>query len=249
MKLVAMVGTQSKASPSQTLLAMMKKRYANQAVIEVAPIHGMPMFDETAAKMPAEVAGLAHQIAAADGVIIATPEYAQWMPAALKSVLEWFSRMPQLFEDKPVMVIGVSADDTGAAFAAASVKQVLSAAGLSANVLGGGQFALRQANAAFVNGTLRDQAALDQLDRDFTRFAIFVRKQMSVDAQTSPTQAYLNLNTDVVTGASEETDAQTGASEAVDPDTESENNDKSEGDQPREATTSEQDATTGASEH
>lgn len=215
MKLVAMVGTQSEASPSQTLLAMMKKRYANQAVIEVAPIHGMPMFDETAAKMPAEVAGLAHQIAAADGVIIATPEYAHWMPA----------------------------------LATASVKQVLSAAGLSANVLGGGQFALRQANAAFANGTLRDQAALDQLDRDFTQFAIFVRKQTSVDAQTSPTQAYLNLNTDVVTGASEETDAQTGASEAVDQDTESENNDKSEGDQPQEAPMSEQDATTGASEH
>lgn len=63
----------------------------------------MPLYDgdiEATSGLPAGVKALGAKIAAADGLIIATPEYNGSIPGVLKNVVDWLSR------DKPMSLAG-----------------------------------------------------------------------------------------------------------------------------------------------
>ncbi len=96
----------------------------------------VPMFDEDLEQRepdgPAGVRALRASIAAADGLIIATPEYNHAMPGVLKNALDWLSReSPQgeVLMEKPVAVLGASAGPWGTRLAQASLRQVLHTCG------------------------------------------------------------------------------------------------------------------------
>lgn len=69
----------------------------------------LPLYDEdieTGPGIPAEVQRLAEQIAAADAVIISTPEYNKAPPGVLKNALDWVSRTKlKPFRDQPVAIV------------------------------------------------------------------------------------------------------------------------------------------------
>ena len=74
MNLVGIVGTNSERSTNRKLLRFMAEHFAPQAAIEVLEIKDLPAFDEPENKTaPAAVVAFSKKIAAADGVIIATP--------------------------------------------------------------------------------------------------------------------------------------------------------------------------------
>ncbi len=96
----------------------------------------VPMFDEDLEQRepdgPAGVRSLRASIAAADGLIVATPEYNHAMPGVLKNALDWLSReSPQgeVLLEKPVAVLGASAGPWGTRLAQASLRQVLHTCG------------------------------------------------------------------------------------------------------------------------
>lgn len=76
----------------------------------------LPWYDgdhETSHGIPAEVQRLADQIAAADAVVIATPEYNRAPPGVLKNALDWVSRTKgRPFRDKPLAIVS-AADGPG----------------------------------------------------------------------------------------------------------------------------------------
>ena len=74
---------------------------------------------------------LREAIAAADAVLIATPEYNHSIPGQLKNALDWASRpfLENVLRNKPVAVIGASTGNYGAIWAQAEVRKVLSAIG------------------------------------------------------------------------------------------------------------------------
>jgi len=79
--------------------------------IELASLRDIPLYDDDvrAAGMPASVVALQHSIAAADAVVIATPEYNYSVSGVLKNAIDWVSRTePQPFIDKPVAILGAS---------------------------------------------------------------------------------------------------------------------------------------------
>jgi chromate reductase, NAD(P)H dehydrogenase (quinone) len=80
---------------------------------------------------PAAVAGFRRAIAAADGVLIATPEYNGSIPGQLKNALDWASRpyRDSALTGKPVAVIGASPSPGGAASAQADLRRVLARSG------------------------------------------------------------------------------------------------------------------------
>jgi chromate reductase, NAD(P)H dehydrogenase (quinone) len=74
---------------------------------------------------------LREAIAAADAVLIATPEYNSSIPGQLKNALDWASRPfpDHVLRNKPVAVIGTSTGVFGAVWAQAEVRKVLAATG------------------------------------------------------------------------------------------------------------------------
>jgi chromate reductase len=93
----------------------------------------VPPYDEDGDVDPAPeaVASLREAIAAADAVLIATPEYNHSVPGVLKNALDWASRpfATNAFRDKPVAVIGSSTGLFGAVWAQAEMRKVLTAMG------------------------------------------------------------------------------------------------------------------------
>jgi len=83
--------------------------------IEIETIKGIPLYDgdvEAASGIPAPVAALKDKIAAADGLLLVTPEYNNSMPGVFKNAIDWLSRpasdIPRVFGGKPVGMIGAS---------------------------------------------------------------------------------------------------------------------------------------------
>jgi chromate reductase len=80
---------------------------------------------------PGAVCELRDAIAAADAVLIATPEYNHSVPGHLKNALDWVSRpfATNTLRNKPVAVMGASTGMFGAVWAQAELRKVLAAIG------------------------------------------------------------------------------------------------------------------------
>ena len=93
----------------------------------------VPPYDEDADIEPAPpaVAALRRQIAAADALLISTPEYNASIPGVLKNAIDWASRpFPQnALRGRPVAVVGASTGLFGAVWAQAELRKVLHHAG------------------------------------------------------------------------------------------------------------------------
>ena len=110
----------------------------------------LPPYDPDLDVDPADpaVARLRDDIDAADGVLIATPEYNGSIPGVLKNALDWASRPfpDNALRGKPVAVIGASTGLFGAAWAQAEMRKVLEIIGADVIDL---ELPVGQADAAF----------------------------------------------------------------------------------------------------
>jgi chromate reductase, NAD(P)H dehydrogenase (quinone) len=86
-----------------------------------------PFSEDIEHEPPASVLALREAIAAADAVLIATPEYNGSLPGQLKNALDWVSRPvgTSPLRGKPVAVIGGSPGMFGAVWAQAEARKVL----------------------------------------------------------------------------------------------------------------------------
>jgi chromate reductase len=92
----------------------------------------IPPYDEDDVdERPAAVAHLDAEVAAADAVLISTPEYNSSIPGQLKNALDWLSRPLESspLRNKPAAVIGASTGMFGAVWAQAETRKILSAIG------------------------------------------------------------------------------------------------------------------------
>jgi NAD(P)H-dependent FMN reductase len=83
-------------------------------VIRIGTIEGIPLYnaDVEAADFPTAVALLQQQIAAADGLLLVSPEYNNSLPGVTKNAVDWLSRpsgsLRNVFRNKPIGLIGAS---------------------------------------------------------------------------------------------------------------------------------------------
>jgi chromate reductase len=118
----------------------------------------LPPYDADFDADPAHpaVARLRAEIAEADGILIATPEYNGSIPGVLKNALDWASRPfpDSVLRGKPVAVIGASTGLFGAVWAQSETRKVLSVIG--ADVIDT-ELPIGQADSAFAaDGQLAD---------------------------------------------------------------------------------------------
>jgi len=164
LKLIAIVGTNSKRSTNRQLLQYMQKHFADKAENKPAD-----------KQIPAEATEIAAKIEAADGVIIGTPEYDHSIPAVLMSALAWISYGVFPLLNKPVMITGASYGTLGSSRAQLQLRQILNAPEIKANVLPD-EFLLSHSLQAFdQNGDLVDLDVIKKLDAIFDDFRVFVK--------------------------------------------------------------------------
>lgn len=133
-----------------------------------AALADIPLFDEDLEFAthggPEGVRSLRSAVAAADGILIATPEYNQSLPGVLKNTIDWLSRPApdEVLAGKPVAITGVSAGRWGTRLAQAALRQVLAAT--ESQVMPAPMLFVRDAAQLFDDGDgLCDAAALQSL--------------------------------------------------------------------------------------
>jgi chromate reductase, NAD(P)H dehydrogenase (quinone) len=112
---------------------------------------------------PEAVEALRQRLAAADAVLIATPEYNGSIPGVLKNALDWASRPldANALRNKPAAVIGASTGAFGAVWAQADLRKVL---GLIGARVVEGELAVGHAQERFdADGHLVEQDHREQL--------------------------------------------------------------------------------------
>ena len=137
---VGIVGSLRKQSFNRSLL---------NAAIELAPpglalsegrIESIPLYDADleAVDIPVAVEALKGQVAAADGILLFTPEYNGSFPGVLKNVMDWVSRPPQdqdrVLRGKPVGLLGATPGENGHGLRPVGMAAGISGAGTVAVV-------------------------------------------------------------------------------------------------------------------
>lgn len=137
-----------------------------------------PYCEDTESATPVAVADLRSAIAAADAVLIATPEYNHSVPGQLKNAIDWVSRpvATNPFSRKPVLVVGASTGLFGAVWAQAELRKVLGA--LSAEVIDE-ELPVGQAASVFdADGRLVDDDVRDLLRERVSGLVELVRPEL-----------------------------------------------------------------------
>lgn len=134
LRLLGLAGSLRQGSWNRRLLQSAATLAPAGTTMEVYDALGsVPLFDEdlehATAEGPPGVRALRKAIAAADGLVIATPEYNHALPGVLKNALDWLSREDATLADLPVAVLGASSGPWGTRLAQASLRQVLHTCG------------------------------------------------------------------------------------------------------------------------
>jgi len=109
MNILGISGSLRKASTNTGLLRELAALAPAQVRIEIATLHGIPLYDgdeEQAHGKPQAVKDLDARIRAADGVIFACPEYNFSIPGVLKNATDWLSRGSAFLKWKRVGIVG-----------------------------------------------------------------------------------------------------------------------------------------------
>ena len=140
--------------------------------LRIETIAGIPLYDgdlEAAEGIPQPVASLKEAVAAADGLLLVTPEYNNSLPGVFKNAIDWLSRppadIPRIFGGKPVALIGASPGGFGTILSQNAWLPVLRT--LGADLWSEGRLLVSRAQGVFdQSGALTDAAIKDRL-RDF----------------------------------------------------------------------------------
>jgi len=134
----AVVGSNRRASINRKLAQALAKLAADKLAITFVRIDDLPMYNQDLENPPpASVTRFKAELAAADALLIFTPEHNRSIPALLKNAIDWGTRPhgQNSWAGKPTAVTGTSPGAIGTAIAQQHLRQVLGA--LGALVMGG----------------------------------------------------------------------------------------------------------------
>jgi chromate reductase len=133
MRILAISGSLRRDSHNSTLLRAAAELLPPGVEMSIYErLEDIPPFNEDRLDpRPTAVEHFRDAVDAADGVLVATPEYNSSIPGVLKNALDWLSRplMESPLRNKPAAVIGASTGMFGAVWSQAETRKVLSAIG------------------------------------------------------------------------------------------------------------------------
>lgn len=107
-KLIGISGSLRRQSANSGLLRAAQTVLPAGASLDIADLTDIPFYNQDITEVPASVARVLAQIAAADALVLACTEYNYSMAPALKNILDWASRSNDktLLAGKPVALMG-----------------------------------------------------------------------------------------------------------------------------------------------
>jgi chromate reductase, NAD(P)H dehydrogenase (quinone) len=115
MRIVGIAGSLRAGSFNAALLRAAVEECPPQASLEIESIRGIPLYDgdiEAAQGIPPRAAELKERVAAADALLLVTPEYNNSIPGVFKNAIDWMTRpasdIPRVFKGRAVGLIGAS---------------------------------------------------------------------------------------------------------------------------------------------
>lgn len=172
--ILGLSGSLRAASYNTALLRAAATLMPPGATLQIATLHGIPLYDgdvEARDGLPEAVRKLKEQVVAADGLLLATPEYNNGVPGVLKNGIDWLSRpgadIARVFGGRPVAVIGASPGGFGTILSQNAWLPVLRT--LGTRPWFGGRLMVSRAGQVFdAAGELVDEKVRGQL-QDFLR--------------------------------------------------------------------------------
>jgi len=128
LKVLGICGSLRKASLNMAALRACSDLLPAGMALQITSIADIPMFNQDVfdAGMPDPVKPLRGEIAAADGLLLASPEYNFSVSGPLKNAIDWGSRPPnQVFQDKAIAVFSVSPGPMGGARVQYDLRRIL----------------------------------------------------------------------------------------------------------------------------
>ena len=128
-RVAAFAGSLRRGSYNRALIRAARELAPAGMEVEPIEIGGLPFYDADveARGDPPAVAAFKEALAAADGILIATPEHNDGIPGVLTNAIDWASRLPgrSPLVGKPVAVMGASPSQVGTARAQLHLRQLL----------------------------------------------------------------------------------------------------------------------------
>jgi NAD(P)H-dependent FMN reductase len=180
--IIGISGSLRAASLNSALLRVASQLMPAGATLEIATIKDIPLYDgdvEARDGIPQVVAALKDKIAAADGLLLVTPEYNNGIPGVFKNAIDWLSRpgsdIPRVFGNRPTAIIGASPGGFGTIMAQNAWLPVLKT--LGTQTWSGSKLMASRANTLFNEaGELTDEKSSEQLKQFMEGFVEFCRR-------------------------------------------------------------------------
>lgn len=178
MKILGLCGSLRKASYNRAALLACEPLLPAGVCLELADISDLPMYDQDVfdAGIPSAAQRVRAQIAASDGVLIASSEYNFSLSAVLKNAIDWASRAPsQVFQDKPVAIISATTGPLGGARVQYDIRRILGP--LGAMILAKPEvFIGNAANKFDGDGRLTDEQTRQFLRAQLAAFEVWAKR-------------------------------------------------------------------------
>ena len=178
LRIAGIAGSLRRASFNRGLLRAAVESAPFGMVIETLEIRDLPLYDGDldVDGGPPPVRAFKAGIVAADGLLIATPEYNYSLPGVLKNALDWASRAPErALNDKPVAIVGATTGRWGTVRGQLALRQMLLFPGC--RVLPSPVLTIPEARAHFDgDGNLTDAATRTQLVGVLEAFDTWIRR-------------------------------------------------------------------------
>jgi chromate reductase, NAD(P)H dehydrogenase (quinone) len=134
--IVGISGSLRKGSFNASLLKAAQEVMPSGSTLEIASIEGIPLynFDVETEGIPKAVDLLKDRIAAAEGLLLVTPEYNNSIPGVFKNAIDWLSRpdtdIARVFRGRPVAIMGASPGRFGTTLSQAAWLPVIRTLGM-----------------------------------------------------------------------------------------------------------------------
>src|SRR2546423_6068596 len=179
--IIGISGSVRRASFNAALLRAAVAAAPEGIELRTESIADIPLYNgdlEAERGIPAPVARLKDAIAAADGLLLVTPEYNNSIPGVAKNAIDWLSRPPadiaRVFGGKPVAIIGASPGGFGTILSQNAWLAVFRT--LGADLWAGGRLLVSRAGSVFdASGTIVDSKTNDGLRKLLEGFVAHVR--------------------------------------------------------------------------